>query len=247
MRILIILAGSAASYPAGQLPSSLEARRNVLPEYVQPGTTVDVDTLSDSAPVSRAGGRNSNGTLALLTPAIIERVVRAEAEGYDAVVQYGMLDPGTESARHFVRIPVIGTGRAGLLTAAALGDHIGGMVYQEHSCTVVNRMIRAYGLEQLVVGVRAVGIPPMEMRARADELFERMVSISRELIDEHGAQVILPLGLSMTPSVIPAARLAAAVNAPVVDGLLAGLRMAESMVLMGVSQSPLAYAPARMS
>jgi allantoin racemase len=246
MRILIILAGSAAAYPAGQLPASLEARRGVLAEYVQPSTSIDVDTLSDSTPATRVSGGNSNGTLALLTPGVIERVVRAEADGYDAVVQYGMLDPGAEAARHFVRIPVVGTGRAGLLAAAALGDRVGGLVYQEHSRTVVDRMIRAYGLERMMVGVRAVGMPPMEMRARADELFERMVRICRELIDERDAQVILPLGLSMTPSVIPAARLAAAVNAPVVDGLLAGVRLAESLVLMSLTQSPLAYAPARL-
>src|SRR5436190_72223 len=119
MRILIVLAGSPASYPPGQLPAALEAPRGVLPEYVQPGTTVDVDTLAEGTPSRRGTGGNNGGTLALIVPAVVERIVQAEAEGYDAVVQYGTFDPGTEAARHFVRIPVVGTGRAGLLAAAA--------------------------------------------------------------------------------------------------------------------------------
>jgi hypothetical protein len=42
----------------------------------------------------------------LQTPAIIRKIVWAEKNGYDAVVQSNTFDPGVEAARQEVRIPV---------------------------------------------------------------------------------------------------------------------------------------------
>lgn len=243
MRIMIILPGTEATYPTGSLPAVLDARMGVMQESVLPGTEVNVATLPAGSPSMHVPGGTS-GHLAMMAAPIVERARQAEAEGYDAIVNYGMFDPGTEAARHFVRIPVIGTGRAGLLAAAALGDRFGGIVYESTHQTVAARMIRSYQMEPNFVSVRPVNIPATEMRARADELFERMVALSRKAIDEEGAQVIVPLGMSMTPAVVQAEDLASEIKAPVVDGLLASVRLAETCVLMKTSHSPLAYPPA---
>ncbi len=87
----------------------------------------------------------------------------------------------------------------------------------------------------------AVEIPPGEMKSRSGEVRERMIALIRRALEEDGADVILPMGNSMTPGVIQAKDLAQACGVPVVDGLIAGVRLAETLVLMKTSQSPIAY------
>jgi allantoin racemase len=80
------------------------------------------------------------------------------------------------------------------------------------------------------------------MPARAAEVRERMVSLARALVEVDGAEVILPLGLSMLPTIVQSGELAAAVGVPVVDGLRAAIRLAETSILLGLAQSARRYA-----
>ena len=240
VRILIVLPGTDADYPPGHLPAAIESREAVLGDLVAPGTTVDVGALAPGSPGVHKPGSNS-GKLALVATPMVARVLQAEADGYDAVVVYGTFDPGAEAARSFVGIPVVGTGRAGLLAAAALGDRIGVLVYEQSLKTVAMRTARAYCQEHLIADVRAIDVPPTMMRPRLVQVRRRMVEASRAMIAERGAQVILPMGLSMLPTTILPAEIIPEIGAPVVDPLLAGVKLAETLVQMGVSQSALAY------
>ena len=60
----------------------------------------------------------------LQTPAIIRKMVWAEHNGYDAVVQSNTFDPGVEAASQTVHIPVIGVFRTALHTASVLSNSI---------------------------------------------------------------------------------------------------------------------------
>ena len=237
MRILIVLPGSEVHYPPGSLAKALESRRGVLPELVRPDTVVDVGLLPPGSPSVRVPGLHG-GMVALLDGPMAARARQAEADGYDAVVVYGMFDPGEAAARRAVRIPVVGTGRAGLLLAAALGSRIGGLVYESSLLEAARELPGRYQLERYAAGVRAVEIPPTEMPARAAEVRRRMIALSRELVEQDGAEVVLPLGLSMLPSIVQADELSAEIGVPVVDGLRAAVRLAESLVLLGLSQVP---------
>ena len=57
----------------------------------------------------------------LYIPIMIESVVQAEKEGYQAVITGCAGDPGLDAARELVRIPVTGPGESGLILAAMLG------------------------------------------------------------------------------------------------------------------------------
>src|SRR5262249_57146896 len=60
----------------------------------------------------------------LQTPAIIRKIVWAEKNGYDAVVQSNTFDPGVEAARQAVRIPAICVFRTPLHQASVLSHSI---------------------------------------------------------------------------------------------------------------------------
>ena len=58
----------------------------------------------------------------LVAPYFHDAYLRAEKEGYDAVVPLGMLDLGVDGGRSLVDIPVIGPSQASLHVAALLGE-----------------------------------------------------------------------------------------------------------------------------
>ena len=58
---------------------------------------------------------------ALVIPDTLHRVVRAEQEGYDAVVLGCFYDPGLEAAREIATLIVVGPGEASMFLAATLG------------------------------------------------------------------------------------------------------------------------------
>lgn len=61
----------------------------------------------------------------LAAPEIITMAVRAEAEGYDAVVLYCFSDPAVDACRELLHIPVIGGGQAACLLAPLIGRQAG--------------------------------------------------------------------------------------------------------------------------
>ncbi|MBI3966847.1 MAG: hypothetical protein HY329_14540 [Chloroflexi bacterium] len=238
MRIILIPPGGPDAYT----PAFAAGLQEKLAAYVRADTTIEVGLLTAGGPSARVAGL-TGAELAQVAPLVADRVKQAAAEGCDAAVIYGTFDPGAEPARNLVRIPVVGTGRAGLLVGAALGDRFGVLVYEDSLVPAIAKVIRLYQMERWVASIRAVNIPSIEMQRRTDELRERLIRLSRQAVEQDGAEVIVPMGLSMIPNIVPAHELAAACGVPVVDALIAGVRLAESLVLMKASHSPIAYPP----
>ena len=106
--------------------------------YASAGTQVELcfpDDYPGAKLSSNLGARNEVPGIyhVLQTPAIIRKIVWAENNGYDAVVQSNTFDPGVEAARQTVRIPVIGVLRTALHTASVLSNSIAIIVpLEEH-------------------------------------------------------------------------------------------------------------------
>ena len=87
--------------------------REQLSTYASPGTQVEL-CFPDDYPGAKLSedlvARNETPGLyhVLQTPALLRKIVWAQGNGYDAVVQSNTFDPGVEAGREAVRIPVIG-------------------------------------------------------------------------------------------------------------------------------------------
>src|SRR5918999_318739 len=92
-----------------------------------------------------------------------------------------------------------------------------------------------------VVGLRHVGMRPMEMSTQRAELRRRFVSQATELVTTHGAELILPLGFSMVPVAMSAAELSDEIGVPVLDPLALVMRVAEALAASGFRNSRVAY------
>jgi allantoin racemase len=165
-----------------------------------------------------------------------ERMVKAEAEGYDACVPFGMRDFGVEIARARCRIPIVGQAQAAFCMAAMMANRVGAISYQSRSHPHVWQQLKEYGFLYLLAGLGAAEMPNAEMPARRDELFERFVSEGKRLVKE-GAELIICHGMSMSPVEFKAQEFADGIGVPVLEGLGAAIAMAQAWVYTGTPYS----------
>jgi allantoin racemase len=129
----------------------------------------------------------------------IRLAVAAERSGYDAFVIGHFQEPGLLEIRGALDIPVIGLGEASLLAALSMGSSIGLVTIDPAFITWHRRQVRAHGLDQRVVDVRAIHCDlPGFMRAFTDDA--AYAQVRADFVDQvrpmvvAGAEVILPAG-----------------------------------------------------
>lgn len=225
-------------YAAGQLDSRQSAVRAATSDGVEVGFA--------EVAQSPGGGATTNFHRAAVAIAFARQAVEAEAAGYDAILPWGTLDLGVEEARHVTRVPVIGPGRTAVNVAASLVDRFGVMVYGADQIVMFRKLLKAWGADSRVAGIRHVNMRPMEMEGRREALRERFIAASRQLVDDDGAELVLPLGFSMVPVTLAAADLTEALGVPVLDPLAIVMRVAEALAATGARNSRPAYPQATL-
>ncbi|MCL5960932.1 MAG: aspartate/glutamate racemase family protein [Chloroflexi bacterium] len=179
----------------------------------------------------------SPAEIQLAAPYFIESFRQAEREGYDAVVPLGFLDLGVDGGKSAVDIPVVGPMEASLHIASLVGDRFGLLVYNPHLIPLTRAIVRRYGMESWIAGIRTVGIDLPDLAANHDRVVENFVAEARKLINEDGADVIIPAGISQCPVHIKPDWLRQELGVPVVEGIGSPIRLAATLVSLGVKVS----------
>lgn len=231
-RTLRIL-GVLGQYPADELERRETAMRDAAPAGVEMGFSY----MEGS--VYRKGLTNLHR--ALVGPVVAREAREAQDAGYDAVVPYGTLDLGVQEARHAVDIPVIGPGQTAASVASTLADRFVVIVYDQPHVTMQVRLLRTWGVEHMVSSIRAVDIPITEMVAEVDRLRKRFVELARIAVEEEGAQLVVPMGMTMVPVLLSAKSLAEDIGVPVLDPLSLSLGLAATLARASVSTSRVTY------
>ncbi len=232
MRIVYFLPGPLSRGPLG--PAELGRREEYLAKHAFPGTEVRVRE-TESGPASVESSVEEQ----LAVPGILEAAPALAEEGFDALIIGCYGDPGLAAARELVEIPVIGPGQASVHLAAQLGQRLAVLTVVEEVVPSLWRQLRGYGLEGLVVEVRAVDVPVLELRDRRDEVLASLEAEARRAL-QAGADTLV-LGCMTMGFLDVAPELARRVGVPVVNPVLAALKAAESAVALGVASSPRAY------
>ena len=166
---------------------------------------------------------------------------QAEKEGYDAVVPLGMLDLGVEGGRSLVDIPVIGPYQASLHLASLLGDRFGIISYTSQSTPKGRILTRNYGMEHFIAGYADSSTVLRTMSDRKDHMRESFLAAARKLIDEDGADVIIPRGITQCPIHLDPNWLSEQLGVPVVEGIGAPIRLAAMLAGMKLRHSRLRW------
>ncbi len=213
-------------------PEQLKLRTDVAKSY----SSADVDVGILSVPARPFDG---------LTPAEIQGAApifheafrQAEREGYDAIVPLGMLDLGVEGGRSAVDIPVIAPLQATLHVAAQVGEHFGVVCYHPSAIPRHRAQTRAYGMEDFIAGRRASGFYVQHIADNRDKMIESFLMAARALIEEDGADVIIPQGITQCPVQMKPQWLSEQLGVPVVEGIGAPIKMAALLASLGLKQS----------
>jgi Asp/Glu/hydantoin racemase len=89
-------------------------------------------------------------------------------------------------------------------------------------------------------------MPINRMTENRDEMVEAFLAGARSLIEEDGAEVIIPAGISQCPVHISPAWLASELGVPVVEGIGAPIRVAAMLAGLGYKHSRVRWPLTRM-
>lgn len=218
----------------GEYPEQEFRRRE---EVAQSYSSADVEVGVVRVEANPYGGLGP-AEIQAVAPLYHDAYMRAEAEGYDAVVPLGMLDLGVDGGRSMVDIPVIGPAQAALHIAALVGERFGLICYNAEGIPRHRVQIRGYGMEGWIAGYRSVGLELKDMAANRDQMVETFVREAKSLIADDGADVIIPNGVTQCPVHIKPDWLSKELGGvPVVEGIGAPIRIAAMLAGLGLRHS----------
>ncbi|WP_332694133.1 aspartate/glutamate racemase family protein [Bosea sp. (in: a-proteobacteria)] len=194
------------------------------------GSAVDSDAIvtirrTDAALAGFASAHD--WTLADL--AVLAAGQGAESEGFDAVCLGDFGDYGAGALRSVLRVPVVAAGRSAMLHALTLGSRFSVLV-PAAGYTRAKKLVTEYGLAAQCASVRAF---PAAEGEQSGPAFAAALTAAKACVEEDGADVLC---LASTGDDL-AAQLAAELPVPVIDPARLTLKLAESFLGLGLSQS----------
>ena len=166
----------------------------LLRQVARPDTEIDIKSVSPGLE------RISDGHpyfFFLNKKSIVERIIEAERQGYDAAVVGCFLDPGVSEARGIVNIPVIGLGESTMHFACQLGKKFG--IISPNMPPIISETedkIRIHGLQDRVIphSVRGISMSIYDVFTKGMQnpkiVAEDIVQKAKECVDE-GADVVI--------------------------------------------------------
>jgi allantoin racemase len=161
------------------------------------------------------------------------RAVR-EADGtFDAAIIACFSDPGLFAAREVTDAPVVGIGEASFALAMMLGHRFGVVSTMDRGTPGLLDVMAQQGIASRCAAVEATEVGVLEVDEGPDAALAAMEAAGRRAI-EAGAEV-LTLGCGAMVGTREA--LERALGVPVVEAVPAAVRMAESLVALGLRTS----------
>jgi len=183
----------------------------------------------------------------MATPSLIRKMVWAQDNGFSAVISSDTFEPGVEGGRLAVTIPVIGVLRTTLHAALTLANRIALTVPVASHIPYAWRLIRSFGLEPFVTAIRTIDIYGKDVAAHKQEIFDTTVKLMNSIVNETGAEILVPLGGALIPYVVNPDDLAAATGIPVLNTKAIAIRFTEACIGLGMTQSPATYPHAKLT
>jgi allantoin racemase len=206
-------------------------------QYASPGTEISVVNIA-------RGPRSIESEFeeAMAVPGILLRAQEAERDGCDAVISDCFGDPGVKPARELLSIPVVGPLEASVLLASALGHRFSIVTVLKSVLPMIEHLVAACGVSGRLASVRTIEIPVLglvDAKAMSAGLFDEMLAAIRE--DDAHVLVLGCTGMMGVAENLQKKLADAGYDVPVVSPTAAALKLAETLVSLGLRQSRLTY------
>ena len=189
---------------------------------VSPGTEVVAVTGRFGAPYIATRAEAVLGAHAVLD------LLADHADGMDAAVVAAFADPGLGAARELLSIPVVGMAEAAMLTACMLGRRFAILTFAVALEPWYQEAVDYNGLAGRCAGVFCLDEPFRDIGSVAEEKADRLAELAARAVAA-GADVCI---LGGAPLAGLAADIADRVQVPLVDGVAAAVRQAETLAVL---------------
>ena len=198
-------------------------------EFASAGTEITAVNPAD-APVSIEGYHDE----AMCLNGLLGEVRKGEAEGYDGFVIACFDDTGLGACRELASGPVLGICEAGMHAASMLSTGFSVVTTLPRSVPIIEDLALLYGMERRCRKVRAADIPVLALEHSNGEARTRIRAEVLRAVEEDGSEAIL-LGCAGMADLTR--WLSEETGVPVIDGVVAAVRMVEALVGAGLKTS----------
>lgn len=171
---------------------------------------------------------------AMCAPGLLEEIRAGEACGVDGYVIACFGDPGLYAAREIARGPVIGIAEAAMHAASFVGASFSVVTTLSRTCGMAWHLAERYGMQRFCRNVRACDLNVLDLeRADSNALCVITEECRRALIQDKTDCIVLGCaGMSDLCQEI-----SREIDAPVIDGVGAAVKMVEGIVQLGLLTS----------
>lgn len=146
----------------------------------------------------------------------------------DAVVLACFGDPGLAALKEVSPVPVVGMADASILQACALGARFSIVTGGERWKSMLEEFVASHGLSARLASVRTVAPTGADIARNPKAALAVLAKGCTACVREDGADVVILGGAGLAGL---AAKLAAKVEVPLLDGVACAISMAESLAL----------------
>jgi allantoin racemase len=156
------------------------------------------------------------------------------AQGIDAAVIACFGDPGLDAAREASAAPVLGIAEAAFHVASMLATGFSVVTTMTRTCVIAEHLVHRYGFERRCRGIHGTDIAVLDLEHMSDDNVRRIEAAARDALarDRSGAIVLGCAGMAGL-----CATLQQRLGVPVIDGVAAAVKLAESLVALGLQTS----------
>ncbi|MCH2694104.1 MAG: aspartate/glutamate racemase family protein [Acidobacteriia bacterium] len=164
--------------------------------------------------------------------AVVQRVLKAQKEDFDAVFICCCYDPGLAESRELVDLPVT--------AAFEAGSHYTNLICQRYSVIATEyktvhcyrELAQLYGTDSKLASVRHIGLSARDSypeKISSKEVVSRTLKVAQECIEKDGAEAIL-MGCTLQSCPLTVTGNVQSGNTPIIDPVLVGIKFTEFMV-----------------
>jgi allantoin racemase len=202
------------------------------------------DALGPNTVVECVPVRNSGTTIdcyyeaLLMEMYIVEAGLRAEEEGYQAVIMDTFSDSGLYALRSRLSIPVMGPGIVAYCIGMMLGKRFSILLTWDRWRYIDERNLEAYNLGAKCASIRTLKEFTPDLKAllsgREEEIFPQLLIQAQAAVEEDGADVIL---IGSTTMYQAGEYLSQHLAVPVINPGPVAIKITEALVELGLSHS----------
>lgn len=224
MKLMVINPNSSETVTGAIMES---ARR-----VAAPGTElVGVTTKGGTRNVDSAFGDYLSGAFMIRT--CLDAV---SVHAPDAVVLAGFGRVGIDALKEALAIPVVSISEASMAIACLLGHRFTTLTMLRQFIPYQQDLVRLYGFEAKCASVRAINVNVEECVTQRDKTLRELKEQIRAIVAEDGAEVVILACAGLCGYDVELSRLS---GVPVLDPVAVGVKVAESLVGLGLSHSKL--------